>query len=1032
MWLWKNIFPAVSCCIHKRSFLVALWFLPLSIHAQFPDFHVQSLDESNGVKTAGVNRIARDKDGFIWLLSPQSVQRYDGLQTRIFNVDADLRDLFIDSSGSIYVISLQSVWRYVNDYTGFVRVRTEAPADTHYYSATVAPGDSIFFHTSEGIYYQFGHDAMIRKCFIPGLQGDKTGRGRISFHRDHLFFINGGDLCRYNLLTKEVVKIHVHDIFSFAVLNVDKVMMGGFNFSHLLLDFSNGTILILGREHFRQPDAFISQHGYGSCRISNNEYLICTSKGLLKYDIADNSFTRENLFLKGVPLPADIRCLYIFSDAGKTVWIVTTSAILHFDPFEKTIGAIHSYTGGSSSSWDNWTRAITEDNEHNIWFATANGFCKWEKATGLVRSFLPDLSSNSRLNFPSIRGLVFDGKNLLIGQTSKGIWIFDPKSEHYQRPVFPPGSAGDSLRNKLEGDFIYGIFRMKNGNFFIHARSANYFLQQRNYHLSLISFGNKVIRGDYVIEDNHGRLWINNVDPAAPGLFCIDTTWHIQQFIPFHQTLDNRFIRPYCLLDDSTLLCGYAGVKMIDHIHNNPQIHEILPQLKNKSVRMIFKDNNNDIWIATFDELYRYSLSLGLLGRFDYSDNVTSSGTEVSNIFRATDGIVYLSSFDGLNYFFPEQIKRKTETLPVRLLSVSFGDDDSSYFIKKKISVDYSKNGVAFSFVVPYFKNPQKMMYRYRLEGEDKEWVQAGNHNFARYTSLSDGSYHFRVAASLDGLTWYEMAKPFDFTIRPPYWKTWWFRLMAGILLLTTSWILYSWLKRRRKEKEQLRINYEKKIAAMQMDTLRAQMNPHFIFNSLNSINTFILKNDQENATEYLQKFSTLVRLILDNSRHDWILLSNELVALELYIELESVRFGHSFSYCIKVDPGVETNSVLVPPLIIQPYAENAIRHGLINRQEPGGKLHISIGKKDNELLIEIRDNGIGREASAKLKTKINKLHQSSYGMQITAERLDIVNDVYNVQARVKATDLVKEDGSSDGTSILLTIQYKPNAGNNN
>src|SRR6188508_2969786 len=125
----------------------------------------------------------------------------------------------------------------------------------------------------------------------------------------------------------------------------------------------------------------------------------------------------------------------------------------------------------------------------------------------------------------------------------------------------------------------------------------------------------------------------------------------------------------------------------------------------------------------------------------------------------------------------------------------------------------------------------------------------------------------------------------------------------------------------------------------MEMQALRAQMNPHFMFNSLNSINNFILKNDPDNASDYLTKFSRLMRLILDNSRSEWVLLENELKALQLYIELEAVRFDNAFKYSMEVTKDVDPETMMVPPLIIQPYVENAIWHGLLHRKEPGGRI---------------------------------------------------------------------------------------------
>ena len=221
----------------------------------------------------------------------------------------------------------------------------------------------------------------------------------------------------------------------------------------------------------------------------------------------------------------------------------------------------------------------------------------------------------------------------------------------------------------------------------------------------------------------------------------------------------------------------------------------------------------------------------------------------------------------------------------------------------------------------------------------------------------------------------------------------------------------------------------QRQLAQVQLAGLRSQINPHFIFNSLNSINTFILKNDTENASDYLNKFSRLMRMILDNSRSEWVMLESELSALKLYIELEALRFENVFSYRLVVSPEVSLTGTLVPPLLIQPYVENAIWHGLMHRKEPGGNISVHVWKRERTLIIEIDDNGIGRQASANLKTRSHQL-QRSLGMQITAERLAIVGEVYKVVTNVKVTDLYSADIANKGTKVILTFEYRSYEGN--
>ena len=219
-------------------------------------------------------------------------------------------------------------------------------------------------------------------------------------------------------------------------------------------------------------------------------------------------------------------------------------------------------------------------------------------------------------------------------------------------------------------------------------------------------------------------------------------------------------------------------------------------------------------------------------------------------------------------------------------------------------------------------------------------------------------------------------------------------------------------------------VENNRKIAETKLLALRLQMNPHFIFNSLTAINNFILNNDAEQASLLLTKFSRFVRQVLDNSKTEWISLQNELKALQIYIELEQLRFENKFEVNINVSPDIDKEMVHVPPLIIQPYVENAIWHGLLHKKDGTPTLSINCWKEDGKLCLQIEDNGIGREASAKINKNALSSHKS-HGLKVTEERLQILNQIYNVGASVEILDLVMSDHQPGGTQVTLRMQIK-------
>ncbi len=220
---------------------------------------------------------------------------------------------------------------------------------------------------------------------------------------------------------------------------------------------------------------------------------------------------------------------------------------------------------------------------------------------------------------------------------------------------------------------------------------------------------------------------------------------------------------------------------------------------------------------------------------------------------------------------------------------------------------------------------------------------------------------------------------------------------------------------------KQVEAAFQKKISETEMTALRAQMNPHFIFNCLNSIQLYTLENDAASASVYLTGFSRLMRLVLDNSMSEKVTLKNEIETLRLYIEMEVMRFKDKVRYEITLDDNVDLPYIEVPPLLLQPYVENAIWHGLMHKEE-GGKVTIAISQPLSHILhIEITDNGVGRTMSALYKSKSINRHKS-FGIKMTTERLQVINQLYDMQTRIDITDLQDDKGNASGTKVIIDI----------
>jgi len=255
--------------------------------------------------------------------------------------------------------------------------------------------------------------------------------------------------------------------------------------------------------------------------------------------------------------------------------------------------------------------------------------------------------------------------------------------------------------------------------------------------------------------------------------------------------------------------------------------------------------------------------------------------------------------------------------------------------------------------------------------------------------------------------------------VLPPIWRRWWSIAAMALMLMLATALLVTWRSRVLRSKALMQAEYDARITELELSSLRARMHPHFIFNSLNSIKSFIAANEPRTATRYLNKFAQLVRSILNDSGKAEVDLRSELKGLELYLELERMRFDGSFDLDLRVDPAIDPDRVLVPPLIVQPYAENAIWHGLMHKIGDR-KLTINVSRENGALHITVRDNGIGREASRALNAMSARKHRS-LGMSITKE----VIARSGPGAGVMVKDLKDSNDRPAGTEVHIRIPYR-------
>jgi len=297
----------------------------------------------------------------------------------------------------------------------------------------------------------------------------------------------------------------------------------------------------------------------------------------------------------------------------------------------------------------------------------------------------------------------------------------------------------------------------------------------------------------------------------------------------------------------------------------------------------------------------------------------------------------------------------------------------------------------------------------------DGDWSPPSSKCTSRYLQIRPGTYvfHARVYGNLKEAT-------VHFRVPPPFWQSAifiFFLIFLGLCIILT----FVYLKNRQiRKREAARTEINKQYAELELRALQAQMNPHFMFNCLNSIKYFIATNDGASASIYLSKFSQMIRLFLENSNSNSIKLKNEINLLTLYIEMEKLRLEDSFLFQIEIDPLLDTEETEVPSMLLQPFVENAIHHGLRNGKK-NGILKLYFGLEGKILKIAIDDNGVGREKARELKQQSNKEH-ASMGMSLTKERVATINFIENTHIEIQIEDKVNSRNEAEGTTVLITI----------
>jgi hypothetical protein len=686
--------------------------------------------------------------------------------------------------------------------------------------------------------------------------------------------------------------------------------------------------------------------------------------------------------------------------------------------FNKPAGYARIFKDKKGNLYDNYINRIVEEGNGIFWIGAYDRLIKWNRQTGESEFYHYYVQSPGGMRAMEIWAMCRDQQGRIwLSAGGEGLAIFDKATGKFTKI-----KQDTTMGIAVSTPYINELKTMSDGSIWVGSGWGIYSIDPRTMkvtpyanHPLLKAINNRVI-GLY--EDKQQRIWIATFNQGA---FCYDRKKNTLQQYTTADGLSSNLVLSFGEDDlDNTYIATWQGFSIVSK-GGKLQTYDRKNGLRYLRCEGFLKDDSGYVWIANNKCLIRFNPATRKFKYYEENSGLSIDGFRTNTFLKAATGETFWGSESGVNYFFPSQLVTTPSQLRVSLYAIDVEDSLHYFGNNTSFTFPYSKNDITFHFTAINLNGSREIVYEYMLEGYDKEWHSGTDVREARYASLPAGDYTFHIKASLDGINWTEANNTVTMHIVPPLWQRWWF--IALMILLLAAIIHGAYLLRLQqiREKEKIKAEYNQKIAEIEMKALRAQMNPHFIFNCLNSINRYIVKSDHTTASLYLTRFSKLIRLILDNSNSKNILLSNELEALKIYMEMEALRFNNKFSYEITLDPEVCADAVEVPPLIIQPFVENAIWHGLLHK-DTAGRLDIRINLLDDNILeCVIEDDGIGREKAKEFKSK-SATTRKSLGMKLTEDRIAILNKHTSVHASITIQDLVAANGESAGTRVILKI----------
>ncbi len=995
--------------------IITITFLLINVRIKAQQFHFRNYSVREGIAQSQVYSILQDSRGYLWMgTRGGGISRYDGNSFKNYSVKDGLINNYV------FCISedkQHNLWIGTNDglscFNGieFKNYKPEGSSMLWVQQIAFDKSGNMWLATNNGI-QQFKNG----RFGIPSFKGAPLKEVINALYIDKLDNVWGGYARGLIKITPQGQLTRFGKEQGFKTNSVTTIC-GGPEGTIWIGTYGDGVYVYNGRS-FRRIDH--QQELYKKTILdiypdkNGNMCLSTLSDGVCFYNLSEHSF---KWFSEADGLSNNhVRC--VLQDNCGNYWFGTSG------------GGVSNYSGQQFTHFDknnglsgNFIYSVFKDSRGRLWTGTSDkGVCLYDSSHftcfGAASGFLD----------VKVKGCCEDDfGNIYLGTDGQGLYVYNGKE-------FTP-------INELKRAYVRSLVKDREGKIWCATAGLGIYcitpLQKNGFEIKRLTTeqGLPNNRLNCLYADKNNQIWFGTENH---GLGCIEN-FQVSKLLDQSRGLPSNAIR--CLTEDKAgyLWAGTAGngICRINLRTLKPETFDYTKGLSSNNIYLLVCDDAGNLYAGNesgLDKL-RFNSDNNLVETRHYGKAEGFTGIETcqNSVHKDNQGILWFGTINGLTRFDTHSQTKNThppilQFNDIRLFYESLRKTAYAGYcgnwnqLSKALQLPYTQNHLTFDFTGINLSNPENVKYSWRLQGLEQNWSPPSTQHSATYPNLSPGDYTFLVKAANEDNVWNEEPLRLHFTIRSPFWMQWWFIATSVLILTLIVFFIFKWrirIVKRKAEQQQQQLRLEKELLELEQKALRLQMNPHFIFNALNSIQSQIGTNNEQSARYYLAKFSRLMRQILDNSRSTSITLEEEINMLENYLLIEKFCNGDRFDYRIQVDENIEKDYITIPPMLLQPFVENAIKHGL--KQVQQGMITIAFRLENDLLECSVSDNGIGRRKAAELKEKSKEAYHQSAALSITEERLKHLQlgpDFHTLEI----IDLYTENGEAAGTKVVVRL----------